>query len=237
MLGNWNPELFLTTLREALRERGHVEGQNIVLEIRSAGGSERLLADQASELARLKVDVIVGWATPPVAAAKQATNDIPIVMAAAGDPVGTGLIASLARPGGNVTGVSSAAAEVAGKGLQIIREIVPSASRVAVVANPADLFTKSFLQQISVAAGTLGIGLQTILVRSAADIDPAFTQMSAAGAQAIIVQPSLLQKRIVELALHYWLVTISISRQLPEAGGLVSYAGNSTKCTMKAPSM
>jgi putative tryptophan/tyrosine transport system substrate-binding protein len=144
-------------------------------------------------------------------------------------PLEQALIASLARPGGNVTGVSSAAAEVAGKGLQIIREIVPSASRVAVLANPADPFTKSFLQQISVAAGTLGIGLQTILVRSAADIDPAFTQMSAAGAQAIIVQPSLLQKRIVELALHYRLVTISISRQLPEAGGLVSYAGNSTQ--------
>ena len=226
VLSNLNPELFLATLREALRERGYVEGHNVFLEIRS-GGSESSLADQAAELARLKVDVIVGWTTPPAKAAKQATNEIPIVMVAAGDPVGAGLVGSIAKPGGNVTGVSSAAAEVAGKGLQIIREILPSAHRVAVLANPADPFSKPFVRQISIGAGTLGIELQTTMVRSVADLDPAFMEMSAKAVEAIIVQPSLLQKRIIDLALHQRLATISITRQLPEAGGLVSYAGNS----------
>ena len=113
--GNPNPEPFLQGLREGLRAAGHVEGQNIRLELRSSEGKAALLPEKAAELVRLKPDVIVGFLTPTVQAAKEATKDIPIVMAPAGDPVGTGLVASLARPGGNVTGVSSAASEVAGK--------------------------------------------------------------------------------------------------------------------------
>ena len=122
--GNPNPEPFLQGLREGLREAGYVEGRNIRLEIRSSEGKAALLLEKAAELVRLKPDVIIGFLTPPVQAAKEATKDIPIVMGAVGDPVGTGLIVSLARPGGNVTGVAS---EVAGKSLQLIRELFPSA--------------------------------------------------------------------------------------------------------------
>jgi len=132
--GNPNPEPFLQGLREGLREAGYVERRNIRLEIRSSEGKAALLLEKAAELVRLKPDVIIGFLNPPVQAAQEATKDIPIVMGAVGDPVGTGLIVSLAWPGGNVTGVSSAASEVAGKSLELIRELFPSARRVAVLA-------------------------------------------------------------------------------------------------------
>jgi putative ABC transport system substrate-binding protein len=133
--GNPNPEAFLQGFRGALRAVGLIEGQNIHLEVRSSEGNDTLLPQKAAELVRLKVDVIVASLTPAVQAARQATSDIPIVMAAAGDPIATGLISSLARPGGNVTGVSGAAVETAGKRLELIRELMPSVRRVAVLAN------------------------------------------------------------------------------------------------------
>ncbi len=147
-----NPEPFWGQFREGLRELGYVDGQNIEIEFRSAEGKLDALPDLAGKLVQLKVDIIVANQTPAVLAAKKATNDIPIIMAPSGDPVGTGLVASLARPGGNVTGLSSATAEIAGKSLEVIREMLPTASRVAVLANPTDPFAKPFLQQIEIAA-------------------------------------------------------------------------------------
>src|SRR6476646_2932305 len=125
-----NPEPLLKALREGLRDAGYVEGDNLRLEIRSAAGKPDVQSEKAAELVRLKVDLIVTFFTPSALPAKQATRDIPIVMAGAGDPVATGLVASLARPGGNVTGQSSGGAEVAGKNVELIRELLPAARSV-----------------------------------------------------------------------------------------------------------
>jgi putative ABC transport system substrate-binding protein len=129
------PEPFLKALRDGLQDVGYTEGRNILLEIRSAEGKADLLPERAAELIRLKVDIIVAFQTPSATAARQATREIPIVMAGVGDPVGTGLVASLARPGGNVTGTSAGGAEVAGKTVELIRELIPSVRRFAVLAN------------------------------------------------------------------------------------------------------
>src|SRR5450759_2815668 len=125
LTGNPDPEVFLKGFRDALTEIGYIDGQNVRLEVRSAEGNSALLQGKAAELVSLKVDVIVASLTPAIQAAKQATSNIPIVMAPAGEPVATGLVASLARPGGNITGVSAAPAEIAGKGLALIRDVLP----------------------------------------------------------------------------------------------------------------
>jgi putative ABC transport system substrate-binding protein len=144
LVGNREP--FSKLFHEGLREFGYIDGQNIQVVFRSAEGRLGLLPELAAELVRLKVDVIVASETPSVQAAKRATSEIPIVMAPSGDPVGTGLITSLARPGGNVTGLSAATAELAGKSLELIREFMPAASRVAALADPTNAFTKPFLE-------------------------------------------------------------------------------------------
>jgi putative tryptophan/tyrosine transport system substrate-binding protein len=146
--GNQSPETFLQEFRLALRTAGRIEGQNIRLEVRSAEGSDTLLPQKATELVRLNVDVIVAILTPAVEAARNATTDIRIVMAAAGDPVATGLVSSLARPGGNITGVSGAALDTAGKRLELIRELLPSVRRVAALANETDPFALALVAQL-----------------------------------------------------------------------------------------
>ena len=165
VLGNPDPEPFLKIFRDGLRNLGHVDGQTIRFEFRSARGQESLLSDLAAELVRLRVDVIVAWVTPAVMAAKQATTEIPIVMIAAGDPVATGLVASLARPGGNITGNASLSTELASKTIELIREALPSARRVTVLANAIDPFTKPFLAQIGLAAPIVGIDVHPIMLR------------------------------------------------------------------------
>ena len=220
-----NPEPFWGQFREGLRDRGYIDGQSILVEFRSAEGKINLLPELAAELVRLKVDIIVASATPAVQAAKQATNEIPIVMAPSGDPVGTGLVASLARPGGNVTGLSSATAEIAGKSLEVIREMLPSARRVAVLANEPDPFTKPFLEQIQLAARTLGIEIQTIMVRAPEQLDAAFSQIDRARIAAVIVQPSLPRQRAADLALRHHLAAVCPTGGFGEMGGLMSYAG------------
>src|SRR5260221_1366992 len=142
VIGNISPEEFWREFRQGLRDLGYIEGQNIRFEFRSAEGHLDRLPELAAELVRLKVDIIVTWFTPTALAAKQATLEIPIVMAETGDPVGTGLVASLSRPGGNVTGIASATAELAGKSVQLIREMLPWARRVMALANATDPFSK-----------------------------------------------------------------------------------------------
>ena len=182
-----NPEPFWSVLRGSLRELGYVEQQNVQFEFRSAEGKPNLLPDLAAELVRLNVDIIIASQTPAVRAAKQATSEIPIIMGAAGDPVGTGLIASLARPGGNITGMSGTTAELGGKTLELIREMLPGTRRVAVLANATDSFTKSFLDQIEAGGSSLKLAIQTIMVRGAEEFEAAFAAMMAERADAVIV--------------------------------------------------
>src|SRR5215468_1737411 len=138
VIGNISPEEFWREFRQGLRDLGYIEGQNIRFEFRSAEGQINRLPELAAELVRLKVDVIVTWFTPTAVAAKQATREIPIVMAETGDPIGTGLVASLPQPGGNVTGIAAVTAELAGKSIQLIRDMLPSARRVTALANATD---------------------------------------------------------------------------------------------------
>jgi putative ABC transport system substrate-binding protein len=221
-----NPEPFWTELRKGLEDSGYVEGRNILFEFRSADGRPHRLPELASELVRLQVDIIVASQTPAVTAAKHATSTIPIVMATAGDPVGTGLITSLARPGGNITGLSGTTTETGSKILELIREILPAARRVAVLANAADPFTKPFLHQIEAGGRALGMTIQPIMVREVDEYETAFATMVKERADAVIVQPSLPRKAAADLALKNRIPPISPTRLFPLEGGLMSYSGN-----------
>ena len=174
--------------RQGLHELGWVEGQNIVIDYRFAGGEFDRLPDLAAELVRLNVNIIVAGATPSSAAAKKATDTIPIVMIAAGDPVGVGLIKSLARPGGNVTGLSfSVGMETFGKGLELLKEAVPYARRVAVLSNPANPNQPLAISGISSAAKSLGVELQLLEARDGNQFGGAFEAMAKEHASALLV--------------------------------------------------
>ena len=218
-------EPFLGDFRKGLREYGYVEGQNISFELRPADDKLDLLRALADELVRLKVDIIVAAATPAVTAARQATTEIPIVMSA-GDPVATGLISSLARPGGNITGLSSTAAELSAKTLELIREVLPSTRRVAVLANAPDPFSRPYVELIEQSGRTLGIAIQIFMIRDVDELDPAFAAMEKERADAVMVQPSLPLEPILGLALKYRLPLFGAARLLAEEGGLVAYTVN-----------
>jgi putative tryptophan/tyrosine transport system substrate-binding protein len=226
-LGNPDPQIFMKEFREGLRELGYVEGQSIQLELRTAGGDADKLASLAAELVATKTDIIVGFQTPAATAAKQATKDIPIVLAGVGDPIGTGLIASLSRPGGNITGVSSATAEMGVKNLELIREVFPSARKVTVLANASDPFSKVLLEHIQAAAKTLNIEIRPVMVRSADQLDAHFEDITKWQADAVIVQPTLPQRRVTELAIRHRLPALAPNTAFTVAGGLMSYAGQS----------
>jgi putative ABC transport system substrate-binding protein len=222
--GNPDPGPFWRLFREGLRDLGYIEGQSVLFEFRSAGGKANLLPELAAELVHLKVDIIVVWHTPVAHAAKQATHEIPIVMADVGDPVGTGLIASLARPGGNITGLAGITAELAGKSVQLIREMLPSARRVVALLNATDPFAKPFLEHIQRAARTVGVDIQPVKVDRGEEFEAAFLRMSRERIDVVIVQPSLPTKRAAELALKHRLPAVSVPRWFAEEGGLLSYS-------------
>jgi putative tryptophan/tyrosine transport system substrate-binding protein len=219
-------EPFTRIFSEGLRELGYVDGQNMQIEYRSAEGRLDRLPALAAELVGLKVDVIVASETPAVLAAKRVTTEIAIVMAPSGDPVGTGLISSLSRPGGNVTGLSAAAAELAGKSLELIREFLPAARRVAALADPANTFTKSFLAQIHASAKAAGVEVQDVMLGATQDLEPIFAGMASNGVDALIVQPTLPRTAIIALAVKHRLPAVSGNRAFADAGGLMSYAGS-----------
>ena len=169
-------------LRDGLREQGYIEGQNFSLQVSSADGNTDRLPELAAELVRLPVDVIVATFTPCALAAKQATTTIPIVMAAVADPIGAGLVQSLARPGGNITGFSNMAAETAGKSVELLRDTLPSLRRVAVLVNPDDPFTRPLLQQVHLAGRTSGIAISPVaMVRGPDEVEAAFAKMREEG--------------------------------------------------------
>jgi putative tryptophan/tyrosine transport system substrate-binding protein len=214
-------------LREGLRELGYAEGQNFAFEFRSADGNTDRLPELAAELVRLPVDVIVATFTPCALAAKQATTTIPIVMAAVADPISAGLAQSLARPGGNITGFSNMAAETAGKSVELLRDMLPSLHRVAVLANPADPFTRQLLEQVHLAGRTAGIEIAPVaMARGPDDVEAAFAMMSQERAEAVVVQGIFFSKAVADLALKYRLPSASLLRQFAQAGGLMSYGAD-----------
>ena len=219
---------FWESFREALRQLGYIEGKNVRFEFRSDQGEIGRLPELAAELVRLKVDVIVPWFTPAAIAAKQATHEVPVVCAACGDMMGTGLVESLARPGGNVTGCSSLNAELSGKFVELIREMVPSARRVAVLANAPDPFSKVFVKQIQLAGEATATEIDTIMIHSAEELDAAFVSMEGSRPDAVIVQPSLPTKLAAELALSHRIPAICGWRDFVHDGGLMAYFATET---------
>src|SRR5215813_13782929 len=219
----------LDAFRQRLRELGWVEGQNIVIDYRYAEGRVDRLPDLAAELVRLKVDLIVGSAGTQVAtAAKNATETIPIVMIFVRDPVGNGLIASLARPGGNVTGVSgSAGLEIFAKQLELLKDTVPRIRRVAIRSNPPNAYHQLAIREVNVAARSLGVHLQLLGARGPNEFDGAFAAMAKERVGALLVLSDAIfgyhQTRLVDLAARSRLAAAYSVRDYVEAGGLMSY--------------
>jgi putative ABC transport system substrate-binding protein len=221
----------LEAFRQGLRDLGYVEDRNIIPECRSAGGKLDRQSDLARELVQLKVDVIVAAGGEPTArAAKQATQTIPIVMTNVGDPVVTGLVASLARPGGNVTGLVTMSPELSGKRLELLREAFPKISRVALFWNSANPEQEPQIKEINVAGQALGIQLQILEVRGANDFDKAFPAIAKERADAILTLPDPLSvsqgKRIADFAAKNRLPAMYPRMEFVDAGGLMAYGPN-----------
>ena len=219
--------------RQGLRDLGYVEGRNLVIEYRDAEGKADRLPALAAELVALKVDVIVAAGPPAALAAKQATRTLPIVFASSGDPVTSGLVTSLARPGGNVTGLSAVAPELVGKCLEQLKQAVPGVSRVAVLWQPGGLgerTDKYILKEAEVAARALGVRLQFVEARGPADFDRAFSDMTRAraGALTVLSTPMFVseRRRLVDLAAKNRLPAVYPWREFVDAGGLMSYGPN-----------
>jgi putative ABC transport system substrate-binding protein len=212
----------LGPFREALGDLGYLEGKNIQIEVRSAEGQDARLPELATELVRSRVDVIVAVQTPAAHAAKNATRDIPIVVMA-GDPIATGLISNLARPDGNLTGLSATAAEAVAKSLELIAEIKPGARRVGVLGNADDPFIKPFFEQIQRGAPNVRLEVQQIVVRGSDELNAAFAAIARERADAVVIQGSLPVKPTVDLALKYQLPSLSTQKSAVLAGILMSY--------------
>jgi putative tryptophan/tyrosine transport system substrate-binding protein len=217
----------LDAFRQGLRELGYVEGRNMRIEYRSADGRSERFPDLAAELVRLKVDVILTRGTPAVMAAKNATGTIPVVMAASGDPVLSGIVSSLARPGGNVTGLSAVVVEVSGKRLELIREVAPGVSRVAALFNMSNPNDALQWKEIETAAPSLRVQLQLLDVRKPSDFAGAFDAAVKGRAGALVVGLDALtwanHRPIVDLAAKHRLPAIYGGREFVNAGGLIAY--------------
>jgi putative ABC transport system substrate-binding protein len=220
----------LNAFRDALRERGYIEGQNLLLEYRWPKQSFEQNPEVAIDLVRSNVDVIVAWASPSVAAARHATSTIPIVMVSVGDPVGTGFVASLARPGGNVTGVSNLSRDLGGKLMELFREIVPGLQRVGVLSNPDNPVSPLTLRDTLEAIRTLDLDAHVMQARNPEELAKAFTQLSADQIRGVVVLPDPLMigeaGRIAELAQKNRLPTAFGRRENVDAGGLFSYGAS-----------
>jgi putative tryptophan/tyrosine transport system substrate-binding protein len=216
--------------RQGLRDLGYVEGRTIVIEYRWGEGSDERFPQLAADLARLGADVIVTWGTPATLAAKNATNTIPIVMAASGDPVGTRLIGSLARPGGNITGLSSQNAGLEAKRLELLKELVPTLSHVAVLGNPANPLHDGFVREMRDTASQLGVRLELVGVQGSTEFDAAFATMTKKRPDALIVETDNFlyfhRKRIVDFTTKSRLPAVFTHKGFADAGGLVVYGAN-----------
>jgi ABC-type uncharacterized transport system substrate-binding protein len=214
---------------QRLRELGWIEGRNVAIDYRWGEGRSERAAEIAAQFVRHKVDIIVTSGTPQVLAAKQATSVIPIVFATAGDPVGSGLVASLARPGGNVTGLSNQIADTTGKRLELLREAIPSLRRLAIMGNVGNPFTVLELGEVQAVARTLGLEVATLEIRRGQDIAPAFEAFKGRVDALYVCTDALVNTnriRINTSALGARLPTVYGSRDYVEAGGLMSYGPN-----------
>jgi putative ABC transport system substrate-binding protein len=224
-------EVFVREFQQGLKDLGWVEGQTIVIEWRFAGGRAERLPALAAELVRLRVDLIVTPSTPTILAAKNATTTIPIVTVGGGDPVELGLVASLARPGGNITGLTTVVSqEIAGKQLELLKETVPKVSRMAVLWNPTTRGNALALREAEIAARALGVELQVLEARSLNDFESAFSAMSKKRAGALLVLGDVMftthRRRLADLAAKNRLPAMYGARQSVDEGGLVSYGAN-----------
>jgi putative ABC transport system substrate-binding protein len=216
--------------RQGLRELGYVEGQNLVIESRPAEGSVDRLGALATDLVRHQMDVIVAAGSPAIHAAQQATSTIPIVMTTDTDAVEQGFVISLARPGGNITGLAGLGVELSGKGLELLKEVVPTAVRIAALWNPTNASLAPFLRETQVAAQALGVELQVLEVRTPNEFEGAFAAATSGRAEALIVMRDAFlldhRARIVDLAQRHQLPGMYPRRSYVDVGGLMSYAAN-----------
>jgi putative ABC transport system substrate-binding protein len=226
-IGVADEESFKRELREGLREQGYVEGRDIAFEFRSAENKLDRLPELAAELVRLKVDVIVALYVPCALAAKQATRDIPIVILA-GEPVETGIVPSIASPGGNVTGVSLMASASNGKSVELFRDMLPSVRRVGVLGHATNpVFAKAMLDEVRLAGDPTGTEIQpVVMVRGADELESAFATFVSERVDAIVVQGSLSIKPVTDLAIKHRIPAASTPRAFAEIGGLLSFGAD-----------
>jgi len=214
-------------LRDGLRELGYEEGRNVIIEFRWADGKYDQFPALVAELLAAKVDVIITAGTPATLAIKKATSTVPLVFIAVGDPVGTGVVPNLGRPGGNITGLSSIAPDLEGKRLELLREVVPKLSHVAFFLNPANAFHTASMRQARVAAQSLGIKLQPMEVNKSEQLDGAFASIVKERPDALLILADRVflhnRKRMMEFAIQQRLPSVNAYRELVEAGGLISY--------------
>lgn len=218
---------FIDAFAKGLRENGYVEGQNIVVERRFGEGKREQIVEAAAELVRLKLDVIVTATDMSIAELKRLAPSTPIVMSNATDPVGTGFVASLARPGGSITGIASISPELNAKRIELLREVVPGLSRVAIMWNPDDRGSAFDVKAMESAARALGLQFQSVEVSRAEDLERAFSTLTTGRAEAVIVIASALtytnRSQIASLALQYRLPSMYGAGPNAEAGGLIAY--------------
>jgi len=232
LLGHWAPEgaSRLDGFRRTLRDLGYVEGRNLAIEYRWAEGRPERFLQLAAELAALHVDVIVASSTPTALAAKKATQTIPIVFLTAADPVGSGLVASLARPGGNVTGLSLLGPELVARQLQLLKEAVPTISRVAVLSNPANSYTAVMVKETEASARSLGVKAQVFGARGADALDDAFSAIANESPDALMIlfDPLFVGQRIriARFAMKHRLPIMSPHREYADEGGLMAYGAS-----------
>jgi putative ABC transport system substrate-binding protein len=236
-----NPDPYYDAFVQAMRDLGYVEGKNLLIEWRFANGQYERLSDLAKELVQIKVDVIVTHALPPTLAAKQATSTIPIVVAAMSDPVGNGVVKSLARPEGNITGFSSMSAEVVPKQVELLSESIAKLSRIAFFVNPLAPSHLGVLKSAEASAKKIGASVLTIDARDPAEIERGFAKMASWKAQAAIVPADAMflgqGDRFAQLALKHRIALISEYRQHVEAGALMAYGTNFVDYYRKATTL
>jgi putative ABC transport system substrate-binding protein len=229
-MGNSTPALeanLVGPFRDGLRELGYQEGRNIIIEYRWAEGNYQRFPALVAELLAVPVDVIVTAGTPATLAVKKATSTVPLVMIAVGDPVGSGIVPSLAHPGANITGLSSIAPDLEGKRLELLREVVPKLSRVALFLNPLNDFHSVSVRQAFAAAQALGIKLQALEVRTLEELDGAFARIVREKPDALLILADRVflhnRKRMMDFATEHRLPSVNAYREVVEAGGLMSY--------------
>ena len=241
-LGGTSPAAYagrIEAFRQGLRELGYVEGKNLVIERRYAEGKPDRLGELAAELVRLKVDIIISAGPAVTRFLKAATSTIPIVMTNEGDPVGSGFVVSLSRPGGNITGLSSLAPELSGKRLELLKETVPKLSRVAVLGNSTEPANAQSLREVDLAAGAMGVKVQYLDILSPKDLETSFRAASKGRADAILnlvagAIATANRPQIIELAVKSRLPAIYNSAEFVDAGGLMSYAASLTDLSARA---